>query len=76
LGADAGSLRFKSGLSRRSWRGQTMTVTITARGDGGSQVDVAGEANPSIQRYDWHEADFIAQRFLNELASQLSRAKA
>jgi hypothetical protein len=70
LTAGGDKVEFRTGVSMKSWTGQTMIVAIR-RINGLTKVEVSGKANPSFQAYDWHEADFIAQRFLTELASEL-----
>ncbi len=48
-----------------------MTVAFCGT-DTGTEVEISGKANGSFQAYDWNEADFIAQRFLTELTSELT----
>jgi hypothetical protein len=72
ISTDEDTVQFRTGLSMKSWRGQAMKASITPISNGGTLVRMSGEANPSFQLYDWHETDFIAQRFLRELSSDLA----
>lgn len=64
-------LIFETGLSLRSWRGQTMEVE-TEWSDRDVVVRVSGQAKRSFQLYDWHESSVVALALLRSLRTTLT----
>jgi hypothetical protein len=75
-----GLLRFKTGLSWKSWTGQEMSIMVTKKTAWSTEVSVAGARNRgegllgllgAIQVIDWGEAKSIARTVIRRMDADL-----
>jgi hypothetical protein len=75
-----GLLCFKTGLSWKSWAGQEMSIVVTEKTAGSTEVSLTGVRNRgegllgllgAIQPYDWGEAKSIARTVIQRMDAYL-----
>lgn len=73
LDKESGLINFKTGMSMRSWAGQSMSIMIIDEGDS-CEVSISGVRNQSgviVQVYDWGEGKKIAKKVFDKIENYL-----
>lgn len=73
-----GLVTFETGMSMKSWAGQSMSVHIMEVGEKTSQITMGGKRNAhgaQMQVYDWGEAAGIASKIVEALKPILGEGK-
>jgi len=73
-----GLVTFETGMSMKSWAGQSMSVHIMEVGEKTSQITMGGKRNThgaQMQVYDWGEAAGIASKIVEALKPILGEGK-
>src|SRR5690349_17922066 len=64
-----GLLTFRTGMSRKSWQGQEMSLVVLDVGDNTTNVSITGQriSTNSFQLIDYNEAEGIAKQVLEKM---------